>query len=78
MKICKGIYFRVTFDSFVINQLYISNYFYQQIKVTATGAVFVAVGSNLTVSYFKETMFAILPQNYPKDFVEFFIQIFYS
>ena len=39
---------------------------YQQIKGTAMGTIFPAVGSNLTVPYFEEKMFAILPQNYAK------------
>ena len=34
---------------------------------------FPIVGSNLTVPYFEEKMFAILWQIYPKDFVEFFV-----
>ena len=37
------------------------------------GAFFAVVGSNLMVAYFEEKMFAILPQIYPKDFVNFFI-----
>ena len=37
------------------------------------GTIFPAVGSNLTVAYFEEKMFAILPKIYPKDFVDFFI-----
>ena len=37
------------------------------------GTIFVVVGSNLMVAYFEEKMFAILPQIYPKDFVNFFI-----
>ena len=32
------------------------------------GTIFAVVGSNLTVAYFEEKMFAILPQIYPKDF----------
>ena len=35
------------------------------------GTIFAVVGSNLTVAYFEEKMFAILPQIYPKDFVDF-------
>ena len=37
------------------------------------GTIFPAVGSNRTVAYFEEKMFAILPKIYPKDFVDFFI-----
>ena len=55
------------------NYFYINNYFYHQIKGTTMGTIFVVVGSNLMVAYFEEKMFAILPQIYPKDFVNFFI-----
>ena len=55
------------------NHFYNNNYFYHQIKGTAMGIIFVVVGSNLRVAYFEEKMFAILPQIYPKDFVNFFI-----
>ena len=54
------------------NYFNINNYFYHQIKGNAMGTIFDVVGSNLTVAYFKEKMFAILPQIYPKDFVDFF------
>ena len=37
------------------------------------GTIFVVVGSYPTVAYFEKKMFAILPQIYPKDFVEFFV-----
>ena len=53
------------------NYFYINNYFYHQIKGTAMGTIFAVVGSNLTVAYFEEKMFAILPQIYPKDFFAF-------
>ena len=35
------------------------------------GTIFAVAGSNLTVAYFEEKMFAILPQIYPKDFFAF-------
>ena len=35
------------------------------------GTNFVIVGNNLTLDYFEEKMFAILPKIYPKDFVDF-------
>ena len=41
------------------------------------GTIFAVVGSNLTVAYFEEKMFAILPQIYPKDFVDFFIRNYF-
>ena len=37
------------------------------------GTIFAIVGTNLTVAYFEEKMFAILPQIYPKDFADFFV-----
>ena len=37
------------------------------------GTTFAVVASNLKVAYFVEKMFAILPQIYPKDFIDFFI-----
>ena len=41
------------------------------------GTIFAVVGSNLTVAYFEEKMFAILPQIYPKDFVDFFVRNYF-
>ena len=41
------------------------------------GTIFAAVGSNQTVAYFEEKMFAILPQIHPKDFVDFFIHNYF-
>ena len=58
------------------NYYYINNYFYHQIKGFAMDLLFV-VGSNLTVVYSEEKMFAILPQIYPKDFVDFFISNYF-
>ena len=55
------------------NYFYINNYLYHQIKGTAMETIFAVVGSNLTVAYFEEKMFANLPQIYPQDFVDFFI-----
>ena len=40
------------------------------------GITFAVGGSNLTVPDFEEKMFAILPQIYPKDFVEIFVYNF--
>ena len=60
------------------NHFYNNNYFYHQIKGTAMGIIFVVVGSNLRVAYFEEKMFAILPQIYPKDFVNFFIRNYFQ
>ena len=36
------------------------------------GTIFAVVGSNLTVAYFEVKMFALLPQTYPRDFVDYF------
>ena len=60
------------------NYFYINNYFYHQIKGTAMGTIFAVVGSNLTVAYFEEKMFSILPQIYPKYFVDFFIRNYFQ
>ena len=59
------------------NYFYIINYFYNQIKGTAMGTIFAIVGSNLMVAYFEGKMFAILPQIYPKNFVDFFIRNYF-
>ena len=37
------------------------------------GTIFAVVGSNLTVAYFEVKMFALLPQIYPRDFVDYFV-----
>ena len=42
-------------------------------KGTALGTIFAVVRSNLMTASFQEKMFAILPQIYTKDFVDFFI-----
>ena len=60
-----------------LNYFYINNYFYHKIKGTAMRTIFAVVGSNLTVAYFEEKIFAILPQIYPKDFVHFFIRNYF-
>ena len=60
------------------NHFYNNNYFYHRIKGTAMGIIFVVVGSNLRVVYFEEKTFAILPQIYPKDFVNFFIRNYFQ
>ena len=60
------------------NYFYINNYFCHQINGTAVGTIFAVVGSNLTVVYFEEKMFALLPQIYPKDFVDFFLRNYFQ
>ena len=37
------------------------------------GTIFAVVGSNLTVAYFEVKIFALLPQIYPRDFVDYFV-----
>ena len=41
------------------------------------GTIFAVVASNLTVGDFEQKMFAILPQIYSKDFVDFFIRNYF-
>ena len=52
---------------------YINKNFFHQIKGTAMGTIFAVVGSNLTMAYFEVNMFALLPQIYPRDFVDYFV-----
>ena len=56
------------------NYFYINGIYIHQIKGTAMGAKFIVVGSNLVVAYEEIKMFALLPQLYPQDFVDFFIR----
>ena len=44
-----------------------------QIKGAATGTKFAVVSSNLVVVYKKIKLFALLPQAYPQDFVDFLL-----
>ena len=57
------------FNYFYINRIYI-----HQISGTVMGTKFAVVGSNLVVVYEEVKMFALLPQLYPQDFVDFFIR----
>ena len=41
------------------------------------GTKFEVVGSNLVVAYEEVKMFALLPQLYPQDFVDFFIRNYF-
>ena len=59
--ILEGLSIILEFSYFSIN-----NCFFHQIKGTAMGTIFAVVGSNLTVAYFEEKMFTIVPQIYPK------------
>ena len=42
------------------------------------GTKFEVVGSNLVVAYKEVKMFALLPQLYPQDFVDFFYTLLLS
>ena len=59
------------------NYFYINKNFFHQIKGTAMGTIFAVVGSNLTVAYFEVQMFALLPQIYPRDFVDYFVRNYF-
>ena len=56
---------------------YINKNFFHQIKGTAMGTIFAVVGSNLTVAYFEVKMFALLPQIYPRDFLDYFVRNYF-
>ena len=56
------------------NYFYINKSFFHQIKGTAMGTKFAVVGSNLVVAYKEIKLFALLPQIYPKDFVDFLLR----
>ena len=55
------------------NYVYFDKDFYHQIKGTATGTTFAVVGANLVVAYKEVKLFELLPELYPRDFVEWFI-----
>ena len=59
------------------NCFYINKNFFHQIKGTAMGTIFAVVGSNLTVGYFEVKMFALLPQIYFRDFVDYFARNYF-
>ena len=63
---------------FEFNYFYISNYFYYQIKGNAIGTIFSVVESNLTVAYFEEKMFAVLPKIHPEEFVNYFVRNYFQ
>ena len=43
----------------------------------AMGTIFAVVGRNLTVAYFEVEMFALLPQIYPREFVDYFVRNYF-
>ena len=59
------------------NYFYINKNFFHQIKGTAMGTISAVVSSNLTVAYFEVKMFALLPQIYPRDFVDYFVRNYF-
>ena len=59
------------------NYFYINKNFFHQIKGMPMGTIFAVVGSNLTVTYFEVKMFALLPQIYPRDFVDYFVRNYF-
>ena len=48
-----------------------------RVKRTPMGAKFAVVGSNLVAAYEEIKMFALLPQLYPEDFVDFYIRNYF-
>ena len=68
-SILEGLPIILEFKYFYRNGIYI-----HQIKVTEVGTKFSVVSSNLVVAYEEIKMFALLPQLYPQDFVDFFIR----
>ena len=71
--ILEGLFIILEFNYFYINGIYI-----HQNKGTAMGTKFEVVGSNLVVAYKEVKMFALLPQLYPQDFVDFFYTLLLS
>ena len=59
------------------NYFYINKNFFHQIKGTAMGTIFAVVGSNYSVAYFEVKMFALLPQIYTRDFVDYFVRNYF-
>ena len=59
------------------NYFYINKSFFHQIKGTAVGTKFAVVGSNLVVVYKEIKLFALLPQVYPQDFVDFLLRNYF-
>ena len=70
--VLEGLNIILKFNYFCINKN-----FFHQIKGTAMGIIFAVVGSNLTVAYFEVKMFALLPQIYPRDFVDYFARNYF-
>ena len=60
------------FNYFIIN-----GKFLHQLMGTAMGTPAAVVGANLVVAYLEVKMFRLLPQLYPRDFVDFVIRSFF-
>ena len=69
----KGLSIRLKFNCF-----YITKSLFHQIKETAMGTKFAVVGSNLVVAYKEIKLFALLPQVYQQDFVDFLLRNYFT
>ena len=59
------------------NYFYINKSFFHQIKGTAMGTKCSVVGNNLVVAYIKIKLFALLPEVYPQDCIDFVLQNYF-
>lgn len=59
------------------NYFFINDTFYHQIKGTAMGTTAAVVYANLHVAYIEVSLFNQLPNLYPLDFVQFFLQNYF-
>ena len=59
------------------NYSYINGNYIHQIKGTAMGTKYAVVGSNLVVAFEEIKMFALIPQLYQQDFVDFLIHNYF-
>ena len=59
------------------NYSHINGNYIHQIKGTAMGTKFAVVGSNLVVAFEEIKMFALIPQLYQQDFVDFLIHNYF-
>ena len=55
------------------NYFYINKSFFHQNKGTTMRTKFAVVGSNIVVAYKKIKLFALLPQIFPQDFIDFLL-----
>ena len=59
------------------NYFVINSRFWHQIMGTAMGTPAAVVGANLVVAFLEVKLFRLLPQLYPKDFVDFLMRAFF-